>query len=283
MRYTLRSLIYDGERWISIPGLLGYLRSLDPGAGLVSLAELADHLERYSKDCDEDLEAGRVGRNRLRVAQDDAGDAADPVVPQQAAKLMLPPDTNKRTTNMRAPADVAATENQHLWASTRQLRRLGAPITAIGSFAELTVELDALNLGDFLVFGWEWVDARSRHDDLRFSGDVFKAHVMLLGSHHVYTLVCPIDKSQEDEVLVWLRGPRVLGLLKDMWTPILDDDTPPQVSAYPTANGLRPQQVNVLEDLRSIIDAHLQAARDGADPVAQPPSAVGHHPGRRPR
>jgi hypothetical protein len=32
---------------------------------------------------------------------------------------------------------------------------------------------------------------------------------------------CPVSKDQEPDVLQWLRGPRILGALRELWAPLL--------------------------------------------------------------
>lgn len=78
-RTTLRSTVYEGERWLNLGDLFTLLRKQGHQfTGLIAA------LEDYEGACDADLAAGRVGRNRFHALPggndpaDEDGSAARP-------------------------------------------------------------------------------------------------------------------------------------------------------------------------------------------------------------
>ncbi len=69
-QYVIRSLVDGdiGERWVHLGDILDFLcREADRNA---RLDHLVRELERYRDRLDEDVAAGRIGRNLLRVVDD---------------------------------------------------------------------------------------------------------------------------------------------------------------------------------------------------------------------
>lgn len=176
----------------------------------------------------------------------------------------------------RVPAD-APRLTKHLWEVGRPRWLRGIGLKEMGSFADLVAEVYALTFGEFMVFAWEWHEEPDRRDKLACVGDVFQAHILLLGSQDTYTLACPIDKAQEYDVLEWLHGPRVLGFLRNLWTPLLD--ATPIHLAVPAEAALWQQHIGVLDKIRTILNAEIDAARSRAARAAvrTPSSGEGTH------
>lgn len=102
------------------------------------------------------------------------------------------------------------------------------------SFAELRHAVDRLDDGMNHVYRFDWHDwSQHMHDDLRVSGEEpspqeFAVFLVLPRKGMTINFTCPISHEQESAVLEWLRGPRVLGALRKMWEPLLDEPSSPK-------------------------------------------------------
>lgn len=116
----------------------------------------------------------------------------------------------------------------HLWEVSRPIVADDSEnLNRCASFADLRSRIDALAPTLNQVYAWEWYDAtHPLHDGFFMAGEdrdeqVF--NVFLLTSSRRICYQCPIDYRQEREVLEWLRGPRILGALRQAWAPLLND------------------------------------------------------------
>lgn len=75
------------------------------------------------------------------------------------------------------------------------------------------------------IYRWDWkvqdVDDLEEGDDPRDRLEVFYVQPR---RERLWMLSCPLDRSQHDEVLEWLKSDRVLGYMRTMWAPLLDAD-----------------------------------------------------------
>jgi hypothetical protein len=80
--------------------------------------------------------------------------------------------------------------------------------------------------GSTVIYRWDWTDSTSHlldGPDAENPGpDEFVVYGLLPRKAHLFVLRCPISKDQERDVVQWLRGPRMLGALRDLWSPLLD-------------------------------------------------------------
>ena len=97
------------------------------------------------------------------------------------------------------------------------------------SFAELREAADELDEDMNHIYRWDWLDySQPCHDDLflpgedRSSEQLFKVFLVLPRKSAFLSWECLISHDQEAEVLAWLRGPRVLGALRTLWSPLLE-------------------------------------------------------------
>ncbi|PZF98527.1 hypothetical protein [Micromonospora deserti] len=98
------------------------------------------------------------------------------------------------------------------------------------SFAELREVVEASDEDMSFVYRWDWFDySRPQHDSLFVEGeDRSKQELRLFmvqpRKSQFWIVTCPVTHGQHDEVLTWLRGPRVLGALRKLWEPLLDGE-----------------------------------------------------------
>ena len=89
----------------------------------------------------------------------------------------------------------------------------------VGSFAELRSRVDALAAGLNHIWRWDWRKAASPcapHDELA-------VYMVLPRTERLHSITCLVTLADEAAVLEWLSGPRVLGQLVDLWSPLLDE------------------------------------------------------------
>jgi hypothetical protein len=78
-------------------------------------------------------------------------------------------------------------------------------------------------LGERGAFGWDWVDHTQPYaddlylDDEDRSRQTFTVFAVMPRKERCISWTCPISHDQEAEVRAWLRGPRVLGVLRTLW------------------------------------------------------------------
>lgn len=102
-------------------------------------------------------------------------------------------------------------------------------IQRFDSFEELRYAVDQCDEDMNHVYRWDWVDyTQPHHDELFMDGEprskqVFRVFLVLPRKTWFLEWECPITHEQEAEVLEWLRGPRVLGALRKLWEPLLDE------------------------------------------------------------
>lgn len=99
--------------------------------------------------------------------------------------------------------------------------------TEFGTFDQLRQCLNChSDGGSTVIYRWDWIDSRSHlldgPDAEQVGLDEFVVYGLLPRKAHLFVLRCPISKDQEPDVLRWLRGPRMLGALRNLWSPLLD-------------------------------------------------------------
>lgn len=120
----------------------------------------------------------------------------------------------------------------HLWEIKHPYYGAAGYETKVDSFAELQAVVDQHDEDMNVVYRWDWADYSQPHYDEYFddgegrSKEVFQVFVLMPRKAGFWSVECPITKAQEQEVLEWLRGPRVMGYLKTLWSPLLDDVPP---------------------------------------------------------
>ncbi|MBM0239372.1 hypothetical protein JNW88_23535 [Micromonospora sp. ATA32] len=124
------------------------------------------------------------------------------------------------------------TTASHLWEIDHPYYGADGHSTKFDSFAELREAADDLDEDMNHVYRWDWVDySQPQHDDLFLEGEdrssqELRLFLVLPRKSMFLNWSCPISHEQETEVLEWLRGPRVLGALRKLWEPLLDEARP---------------------------------------------------------
>lgn len=111
----------------------------------------------------------------------------------------------------------------HLWEVDHPFYGSSDGGTAFESFAELRATVDGLDDGMNHVYRWDWLDWPNSEYGDENSVEEFAVFLVLPRKDRLISFTCPISKDQEQEVLDWLRGPRVLGCLRTLWEPLLDE------------------------------------------------------------
>lgn len=117
---------------------------------------------------------------------------------------------------------------KHLWEIDHPYYAADGYSNELDSFAELRETLDQVDEDMNHVYRWDWIDwADPQHDDLFLDAEdrreqVLRIHALLPRKSMFTSWECPVTHEQEAEVLEWLRGPRILGALRKLWEPILD-------------------------------------------------------------
>jgi hypothetical protein len=121
---------------------------------------------------------------------------------------------------------------RHLWESDHPFYGAGAygeveDDTEFDTFDQLRQCLNRhSDGGSTVIYRWDWTDSTSHlldGPDAENPGpDEFVVYGLLPRKAHLFVLRCPISKDQERDVVQWLRGPRMLGALRDLWSPLLD-------------------------------------------------------------
>jgi hypothetical protein len=112
------------------------------------------------------------------------------------------------------------TITRHLWEIDHPYYGVDGTIVFAESFADLRETVDFYDARRNHVYRWDWVPADEADEDQR---DQFTVYTIQPRKDGFTSFTCPVTRDQEDEVLAWLRGPRVLGALRAMWEPLLDD------------------------------------------------------------
>lgn len=86
------------------------------------------------------------------------------------------------------------------------------------SFAELREWVDGAPAESNHIYRWDW--RNSEGDDY---DELFTVWALLPRLGVCISWTCPISREQEPEVRAWLRSPRVLGSLRELWAPLLDE------------------------------------------------------------
>lgn len=145
--------------------------------------------------------------------------------------------------NMSAEQVVCAVEPVSRDLPARHLWEGGHPLYGAGAHGEVEddTEFDTFDQlrqclnrhsdgGSTVIYRWDWIDSRSHlldGPDAEDPGlDEFVVYGLLPRKAHLFVLRCPISKGQEPDVLQWLRGPRMLGALRALWAPLLDEFPP---------------------------------------------------------
>lgn len=117
--------------------------------------------------------------------------------------------------------------DRHLWEIDHPYYGADGHINRCNSFAELRDWIDNLDEDMNHVYRWDWQDwSQPQHDGLFLDGEdrsrqEFRVFLVMPRKEACISGVCPIAHDQEAEVLAWLRGPRVLGALRTLWSPLL--------------------------------------------------------------
>lgn len=120
----------------------------------------------------------------------------------------------------------------HLWEIDHPYYGCSYRYEDFDSFTELR---DCVNSNDEdmnFVYRWDWKDYSQPHnDDLFLPGEdrskqEFSVTIVMPRKDLLVEWRCPITHDQEEEVLEWLRSPRVLGHLRKWWEPLLDEQEP---------------------------------------------------------
>jgi hypothetical protein len=124
--------------------------------------------------------------------------------------------------------DGSANAPEHLWEIRHPLYGSSYGNEEVESFAQLRERINSCDEDLNFVYRWDWKDYSQPHYDGDLpkgddrSEETFEVHVLQPRKYRIYSVTCPITKDQESEVLEWLRGPRVLGILAKWWEPLLD-------------------------------------------------------------
>lgn len=153
----------------------------------------------------------------------------------------------------------------HLWEIDHPYYGADGNETKADSFAELKAMVDASDADMNPVYRWDWLDyAQPHHDDLFLddedrSKEVFRVYMLMPRKSGFWMVECPIAKAQEQDVLEWLRGPRVLGYLKTLWEPVLDE-VPGNVASDREA-AIWGHHVMALEQIQQTVTEQVETAR----------------------
>lgn len=121
---------------------------------------------------------------------------------------------------------------KHLWEIDHPYYGSDTNSNRCESFAELREAVDQLADGPNHVYRFDWHDwSQPMYDDLHVPGEEpspqeFAVFLVLPRKGMLINFICPISHEQEGEVLKWLRGPRILGALRALWEPVLDQVEP---------------------------------------------------------
>lgn len=117
----------------------------------------------------------------------------------------------------------------HLWEISHPYHGADGYTDEFDSFPELREAVDILDEDMNFVYRWDWKDYSQPHFDSLFldgedrSEETFTVYLLMPRKGQCVSFTCPITKDQEHEVLKWLRGPRVLGYLRTLWEPLLNE------------------------------------------------------------
>lgn len=117
----------------------------------------------------------------------------------------------------------------HLWETEHPYYGSSYINDRYASFEELREFVELLDDDLNVVYRWDWYVYDTDSDEQTAEGghneQTFKVHIIMPRVDKIFSLSCPITKEQENEVRQWLQGPRVLGYLRRIWAPILDEVT----------------------------------------------------------
>lgn len=117
----------------------------------------------------------------------------------------------------------------HLWEVDHPFYGTDDNTNQCDTFADLRETVDNLHEGMNHIYRWDWTDySHTQHDDLFTDGeDRTEQHLTVFlicpRKSMLINFQCSISHDDEAEVLEWLRGPRVLGALRALWQPLLDE------------------------------------------------------------
>lgn len=141
-----------------------------------------------------------------------AGEASDTLIDLAAGALGTTPDVVRRALG-HGPAPL-----WHHVHPTPAPRGIAAGEVTLPSFAGLCDHFrDATVARRGVVYRWDWLPAVTPGGP-----DELVVHGVLTGTAEVFVLSCPVAREQEPEVLAWLRGPAVLGRVRELCAPLLD-------------------------------------------------------------
>lgn len=132
---------------------------------------------------------------------------------------------------------------KHLWEIDHPYYGSDVNANACESFDELRQCIDRLDDGMNHLYRWDWQDWSQPYGDglgltdAERGEQVFTAYLVLPRNGMLINFHCPITHDQEPDVLEWLRGRRVLGALRELWEPILDERDASTVAAELQALG----------------------------------------------
>ena len=118
-------------------------------------------------------------------------------------------------------------EPPRLWASHHPHYGPDDGYQSWDSFEELRDWVDTTDPGLNLIYRWDWITRR--YDALKVGGEPFTTDTLYLygvqpRTCRLFSYGCPVTRDQEPEVAAWLRGPRILGYLREVWAPLLESD-----------------------------------------------------------
>lgn len=117
----------------------------------------------------------------------------------------------------------------HLWEVDHPYYGSDSNTNRCDSFAELRADVERLGAGQNHIYRWDWIDWSRPEHDSNFvagedrSGQDFTVFLVLPRKSMLICFTCPVTHADEPAVLEWLRGPRVLGALRELWSPLLDE------------------------------------------------------------
>ncbi len=120
---------------------------------------------------------------------------------------------------------------KHLWEIDHPYYAPDSYTNECESFDELRHNVDQIDEDANHIYRWDWDDYSQPHFDSLFLPDEYRSKKQKFTVHMVHprkprfiNFWCPVTHDDEAAVLDWLRGPRVLGALMKLWSPILGEE-----------------------------------------------------------
>jgi hypothetical protein len=117
----------------------------------------------------------------------------------------------------------------HLWEIDHPYYAPDGYANECESFEELKHNVGQCDEDMNFIYRWDWFDPQAPCNDSLFLPDEWRGgrnkltvHMIQPRKSRFINFWCPVTHDQEDEVLVWLCGPRVAGHLRKWWEPVLD-------------------------------------------------------------